>query len=118
MLVVVSADEPPPAVIHAVDVVRERGLRCIALVGRHDGDLTRDTDVALQVPVAHRPSVREIHRLVGHLLTALVERQLGAADGMPALSPAARGIWEMACHGNARGRRLGLTSHAHRKKVG
>ncbi len=118
VLVVVSADEPPPAVIHAVDVARERGLRCIALVGRHDGDLTRDTDVALQVPVAHRPSVREIHRLVGHLLTALVERQLGAADGMPALSPAARGIWEVARHGNARGRRPGLTSHAHRKKVG
>lgn len=94
VLIIVSADEPQRPLAHALAAAGERGLRTIAMLGRDGGDLAREADVALQAPAEHRSLVEEVHLVLMHLLTSLVDRHLGS-DRPPGVSPGVRGIWEL-----------------------
>ncbi len=95
VLVAISADEPVSPLAHALMAAQERGLRSIAILGRNGTDVGREADVALHVPSDHRHSVEELHVLLMHLLTALVDRHLEASDRVPSGSSGVRSIWEL-----------------------
>jgi D-inositol-3-phosphate glycosyltransferase len=64
--------------VEAFDAARKRGLRCVALLGGEGGDLRDLADVALIVPSADAPHVREVHRVLIHVLCGLVEERVAS----------------------------------------
>lgn len=95
VLVAVCADDRSGPLGQALTAAHKLGLRSIVLFGRDGADLGRKADVALPVPSDHRQSVAELHVLLTHLLTALVDCQLESADQLPSGSSGRRGIWEL-----------------------
>jgi phosphoheptose isomerase len=68
VLVGISVSGRDHPLVDAFEAARARGVRCVALVGG-DGDALRErADVALVVPSAEPPRVREMHLLLLDLL--------------------------------------------------
>jgi D-sedoheptulose 7-phosphate isomerase len=62
-------------VLQAMVVAKERGLRCIALMG--EAGLLKDlADVSIAVPSSHTQYIQESHLSIEHLICELVEREL------------------------------------------
>jgi len=105
VLLAMSGDDPSGHLAPALAAARAGGLRSIVLLGRGGADVGREADVALHVRSDHPQSIEHLHVLLTHLLTALVDRHLAAADRLPSDSSAVRGIWQLPPRGKTRSTR-------------
>ncbi len=53
----------------------------VALVGRDGGEMAKVADIALVVPSNSTPRIQESHILIGHIICAIIEKEI-FADGV------------------------------------
>jgi len=76
VLIGISTSGRSESVNNAMRAARERGMSTIGLLGR-DGGTTKDlSDVAIIVPSDDTQRIQEGHGAIGHIVCALVEREL------------------------------------------
>ncbi|HEX8939876.1 MAG TPA: glycosyltransferase [Candidatus Limnocylindrales bacterium] len=92
VLVGISTSGRSRNVIRAFAAARERGLRCIALLGGTGGELRELADLSLIVPSADTQHIQEAQIVLIHLLCELVEEALVAGAGQ---NGQVRTIWEL-----------------------
>ncbi len=66
-------------VLKAMEMAQQMGLVRVALCGR-GGRIHEMADHVLASPSTHTPRIQEGHGLIGHILCALIEERLFAAD--------------------------------------
>lgn len=76
VLLGISAGAPSRELVHAFEAARGRGLRCLAVVGSHAGDLRHLADVPIVAPLSDAHHIHEVHAVVLPLLCELVEERL------------------------------------------
>jgi D-inositol-3-phosphate glycosyltransferase len=93
VIVVISTSGRSKNLIAALEEARTRGLRSVALLGGGGGELANLADVAVIVPSDDTQHVQEVHGILVHVLSALVERRVAPqadAVALPAPARAAR----------------------------
>lgn len=76
VLVAISTSGKSESINRAAAMARSRGMKVIGLLGR-DGGATRDlVDVAVIVPSDDTQRIQEGHITIGHIICALVEREM------------------------------------------
>jgi D-inositol-3-phosphate glycosyltransferase len=80
VLVGMSTSGNSANVLRAFDAARRRGIRCVALLGGDGGRLRSLADVAVVVPVADGQRIQEVHLLLVHVVSELVEERLAITD--------------------------------------
>lgn len=66
-------------VVKAMETARDMGARTVALTGgtkNPGGELTRTSDLVLNVPSDSTPHIQEVHLWVEHLLCEMVEKKM------------------------------------------
>ena len=76
VLVGISTSGESPNVVKAACQARERGMSVIALTGREPTRLGLFSDVAIAVPATETALVQEIHSVLVHLISEIVESSL------------------------------------------
>jgi D-inositol-3-phosphate glycosyltransferase len=93
LLVGFSTSGNSPNLVNAFQAARRRGLRTLALLGRDGGELRALADVALVVPSRETQHIQEVHTVLVHLISEIVEQRLvdagwfGTAAGLEAAAP-------------------------------
>jgi D-sedoheptulose 7-phosphate isomerase len=73
VLVAISTSGESRNVINAASLARDRGMSVIALTGREPTQLGRISDVAIAVPAIETALVQEVHSVLVHLISDIVE---------------------------------------------
>ena len=76
VLVGISTSGESPNVVNAACQARERGMLVIALTGREPTQLGLSSDVAIAVPTPETALVQEVHSVLVHLISEIVESSL------------------------------------------
>jgi D-sedoheptulose 7-phosphate isomerase len=76
VLVGISTSGESPNVVNAACQARDRGVSVIALTGREPTRLGLFSDVAIAVPATETPLVQEVHSVLVHLISEIVESSL------------------------------------------
>jgi D-sedoheptulose 7-phosphate isomerase len=76
VLVAISTSGESPNVVNAACQARERGMSVIALTGREPTRLGLFSDVAIAVPTPETALVQEVHSVLVHLISEMVESSL------------------------------------------
>lgn len=76
VLVGISTSGESTNVINAAYLARDRGMSVIALTGREPTRLSRISDVAIAVPATETALVQEVHSVLVHLISDMVETSL------------------------------------------
>lgn len=63
-------------VVAAAKVARARGLVVVGMTGQSGGKLEALCDICLKVPADNTARIQEVHITIGHILCALIEREL------------------------------------------
>jgi len=66
-----------PNLLVAAEAARATGMKSVALLAKGGGPLRARVDVALVVPTDSVARAQEVHITIGHVVCALVERELG-----------------------------------------
>jgi D-sedoheptulose 7-phosphate isomerase len=77
----ISTSGRSPNVLNALRVCRDRSIVTIGLTGQYGGDMPPLCDHCLRMPSTETPKVQEGHIVVGHILFALVEREMFGGPG-------------------------------------
>ena len=72
----ISTSGRSPNVLAALRLCRERGIVTVGLTGKSGGDMAALCDHCLCMPSAETPKIQEGHIVLGHILFALVEREM------------------------------------------
>ena len=73
VLIGISTSGRSPNLLRAFECARDRGLRCLAILGGDGGELRRLADLAIVVPAIDAQHIQEVQIVVIHLLCELVE---------------------------------------------
>ncbi len=76
VLIGISTSGKSESVNRALKAARERGLATIGFIGRDGGTMKSLVDVAIVVPSDDTQRIQEGHITIGHILCALVEREI------------------------------------------
>jgi len=76
VLVAISTTGKSESIIRAVTMARSRGMKVIGLLGRDGGAARELVDVAVIVPSDDTQRIQEGHITIGHIICALVEREM------------------------------------------
>jgi D-sedoheptulose 7-phosphate isomerase len=76
VLVGISTSGNSRNVILAVTTAKERGVKCIGLLGRDGGELASLVDIPVVVPHAVTARIQEAHIFIIHLWSSFVEQKL------------------------------------------
>ena len=76
VLMAISTSGESPNVVKAACQARDRGMSVIALTGREPTRLGLFSDVAIAVPATETPLVQEVHAVLVHLISEIVESSL------------------------------------------
>ena len=76
VLVGISTSGESPNVVNAACEARDRGMSVIALTGREPTRLGLFSDVAIAVPATETALVQEVHAVLVHLISEIVESSL------------------------------------------
>ena len=76
VLVGISTSGESPNVVNAACQARERGMSVIALTGREPTRLGLFSDVAIAVPALETALVQEVHSVLVHVISEIVESSL------------------------------------------
>jgi D-sedoheptulose 7-phosphate isomerase len=75
-LIALSTSGNSANVIEAVNMAHEKGLYTIGLLGGEGGKLKMLVDLALIIPSHNTARIQESHNLIGHILCAILEKEL------------------------------------------
>ena len=78
VLWVLSTSGSSANILRAADAARRRGAKVLGMTGSRSGKLAELCDVVLCVPADSSPEIQEGHRVLLHVLCALVEQALFA----------------------------------------
>jgi D-sedoheptulose 7-phosphate isomerase len=78
VLVGFSTSGESPSVVNAAVAARERGMTVVALTGRAPTSFGRCADVEIAVPAKEAALVQEVHAVLVHLISEIVESSLAA----------------------------------------
>ena len=82
VLVVISTSGRSPNILAAAQAAQARGLKVIGFSGETGGELRALCDLCFCIPCADTPRIQEGHEFIGHVLCALIEREMfGDAAG-------------------------------------
>ena len=73
VLVAISTSGNSPNVLRAAETAQEKGLVVLGLTGASGGRLAALCDLCLRVPSASTPRIQEVHILIGHIISQLIE---------------------------------------------
>src|SRR3954466_3481478 len=76
VLVAISTSGESPNVVNAACQARDRGMSVIAMTGREPTRLGLFSDVAIAVPATEIALVQEVHSVLVHLISEIVESSL------------------------------------------
>lgn len=76
VLIAISTSGRSKNILRAVEAARERGIRVIGFTGQGGGDLSALSDICFRVPSSDTPRIQEGHEFIGHMLCALIEREM------------------------------------------
>jgi len=62
--------------IKAFEVAKNKSILCVALVGKHGGEMATMADIALVVPSDSTPRIQESHILIGHIICDIIEKEI------------------------------------------
>jgi D-sedoheptulose 7-phosphate isomerase len=78
----ISTSGRSPNVLNALRVCRDRSIVTVGLTGQHGGDMPPLCDHCFRMPSTETPKIQEGHIVVGHILFALVEREMFGGPGI------------------------------------
>jgi D-sedoheptulose 7-phosphate isomerase len=78
VLIGISTSGQSASINNALETARARGLATIALLGKDGGKTKNLADVAIIVPSHDTQRIQEGHITIGHIMCALVEREMYA----------------------------------------
>lgn len=81
VLIAISTSGNSANVLRAAAAARARGMQVLAFTGRGGGKLAPVADLCFRIPSDETPRIQEGHEFVGHLLCALIEREMYPRDG-------------------------------------
>jgi D-sedoheptulose 7-phosphate isomerase len=76
VLIGFSTSGESPNVVNAARVANERGMRVVVLTGRRPSSLGRLADIEIAVPANETDLVQEVHTVLVHLISDVVETQV------------------------------------------
>lgn len=74
----ISTSGRSPNVLHALRACRERRLVTVGFTGEAGGDMPALSDYCVRIPSDETPKIQEGHIVIGHIICALVEREMFA----------------------------------------
>jgi D-sedoheptulose 7-phosphate isomerase len=74
----ISTSGRSPNVLNALRVCRDRSIVTVGLTGEHGGEMPPLCDHCFRMPSTETPKIQEGHIVIGHILFALVEREMFA----------------------------------------
>jgi D-sedoheptulose 7-phosphate isomerase len=75
-LVGISTSGNSKNVMLAVEVAKDRGIKCIGLLGKGGGEILGKCDLAVVVPGSNTARIQEAHIFIIHFWAAWIEREL------------------------------------------
>ncbi|WP_041658377.1 D-sedoheptulose 7-phosphate isomerase [Marinithermus hydrothermalis] len=76
VLVAISTSGNSANVLRAAETARAKGLEVIGLTGAGGGRLAELCDLCLRVPSTSTPRIQEVHILIGHIISQLIEEHV------------------------------------------
>ena len=76
VLLAISTSARSANVLRALEVARDRGMRCFGFTGRTGGPMAALCDKLLRAPAQETWIIQQLHITAAHVLCALVERAL------------------------------------------
>lgn len=79
VLLAISTSGNSANILAGVEAAHERGVKVVALTGRHGGELAKilkDTDVEIRVPADVTTRIQETHILIIHCLCDYIDQEL------------------------------------------
>jgi len=74
----ISTSGRSPNVLNALRVCRDRSIVTVGLTGEHGDEMPPLCDHCFRMPSTETPKIQEGHIVIGHILFALVEREMFA----------------------------------------
>lgn len=76
VLIAISTSGNSKNILNAAHQAKEMGILVVGLTGRNGGKVKAMTDYCLCIPSDSTPRIQEMHILIGHILSGLVEDAL------------------------------------------
>ena len=76
-LVALSTSGDSPNVLRVLSKARSIGIRTLSLLGKGGGSALQISDCSIVVASATTARIQEMHKIIGHTLCQIVERELG-----------------------------------------
>lgn len=76
VLVAISTSGNSPNIVRAADAAVERGIAVVGFTGASGGKLIERSTICLRTPSTETPRIQEGHEFLGHMLCAMIEREM------------------------------------------
>ena len=80
VLVAISTSGNSGNILRAADAARARGVAVVGFTGASGGKLADCSRICLRVPSSETPRIQEGHEFLGHMLCAMIEREMFPND--------------------------------------
>jgi D-sedoheptulose 7-phosphate isomerase len=72
----ISTSGRSPNILAALQECRSKGITTVGMTGQSGGDMLPLCDYAIRIPSGETPKIQEGHIMLGHIICALVERDM------------------------------------------
>jgi D-sedoheptulose 7-phosphate isomerase len=86
----ISTSGNSPNVLRGVEVAKKLAMATIGLSGKTGGKMRSLVDICLCAPTESTPRIQEVHTLIIHILSGIVEKAFVAAESTEKMNVAAR----------------------------
>ena len=76
VLVAISTSGNSNSILKTIAVAKSKGMKVVGFTGASGGNMKDSCDLLLNVPSSDTPRIQEAHILLGHVICALVEREM------------------------------------------
>lgn len=76
IFIAISTSGNSKNIIDAINEAKRKGLKTIGMVGHNACKMDDICDYVLKVPSCETPKIQEIHIMLGHIICAIVEKEL------------------------------------------
>lgn len=80
VLLGISTSGSSKNVLMAFQTAKEIGIRTVLLTGSFDREIAKFSDLVIKVPSKDTPRIQEMHLLIEHIISELVERSIFAGE--------------------------------------
>ncbi|MBI1746012.1 MAG: D-sedoheptulose 7-phosphate isomerase [Acidobacteria bacterium] len=76
----ISTSGRSPNVVRALESAKSMGLVTVGLTGRDGGPIAAQVDYTINVPHASTARVQEVHGMIGHILSLVIDQAFSAGE--------------------------------------